>query len=473
MYLRKLHITNFRCFKQYDIQFAPGVTVLFGKNGAGKTTLIHALHKALSFIMYSENIYETVKGKGKKKSQKKVADVKTITNNNPYLHPMGFSKDDFNNHEDKFIEVEAMADFATDLQNVEWKMSVLANNCKLRPSEFKSAFKDFYQWHLATGKMPLLAYISDSFPHREDNKKSQIVAKIRALRNFGYFDWDAEEGCTNEWIERLEDNLSQQVQLLAKGIVNNHLGVPVKAELQKEDEAEFEKYYKESKAIEDCFKTFTAALVFTDNHNIQVSSLALGKVNGNTGKLCIHTTDGREFPFRKLPAGYKRLFNIVLDLAYRSFILSDCTTTDISGVVIIDEIDLHLHPELEKVVLPQLRHTFPSLQFIVSTHSPLVLVGVDTTDKTNSILRMTSTDNSPEPVSDIYGLDYNSGLQDIMGVEASDAELDSLISSAIYLKENGAVEQYNNLYQLLLQKVHNNVQLLNNLIERTSNHSQP
>lgn len=469
MYLRKLHISNFRCFKQYDIQFAPGVTVLFGKNGAGKTTLIHALHKALSFIMYSENIYETVKGKGKKKSHKKVVDVKTITNNNPYLHPTGFSKDDFNNHEDKFIEVEAQADFDPELQNVDWKMSVLANNCKLRPAEFKEAFKAFYNWHQATGNMPLLAYISDSFPHREDSKKSQIVAKIRALRNFGYFDWDAEEGCTNEWIERLETNLSQQIQLLAKGLVNNHLGVPVKAELQKEDEAEFDRYYKESKAIEDCFKTFTDAIVFTDERNIQVSALTLGKVNGNTGKLCIQTSDGREFPFRKLPAGYKRLFNIVLDLAYRSYILSDRTATDIPGLVIIDEIDLHLHPELEKVVLSQLRHTFPSLQFIVSTHSPLVLVGVDTTDNSNRILRMTSTDNSPEPVSDIYGLDYNSGLQDIMGVEASDAELDSLISSALYLRENGAEEQYDNLHNLLLKKVHNNEQLLNTLLERSTN----
>ena len=468
MYLPNLHISNFRCFRQYNIQFASGVTVLFGKNGAGKTTLIHALIKALSFIMYSEKIYETVKEKGKNK--KKIVDVKTITNNNPYLHPTGFSKDDFNNHEDKFIEIEANADFASELQYVNWKMSVIANNCKLRPAEFKDAFHTFYDWYVATGKMPLLAYISDSFPHREDNKKSQIVAKIRALRNFGYFDWDEDEGCTNEWIERLETNLSHQVQLLAKGIIHNDQGIPAKAELQKEDQAEFEKYYKESKAIEDCFKSFTDAIVFSDTHNIRVSALALGKANGNTGKLCVQTPDGREIPFRKLPAGYKRLFNIVLDLAYRSYILSDCTTPSIPGVVIIDEIDLHLHPELEKVSLQQLRHTFPRLQFIVSTHSPLVLVGIDTTDISNRILRMTSTDNDPEPISDIFGFDYNSSLQEIMGVEPSDAELDSLISSALYLKENGTPEQYDNLYQFLLNKLNNNELLLNSLLERSSTH---
>ena len=80
MYLKKLHISNFRCFRNYTIEFAPGVTVLFGKNGSGKSTLIHAIHKALSFLMYSEEIKEKT-GKGKKA---KVIDVTTFRLNNPY-----------------------------------------------------------------------------------------------------------------------------------------------------------------------------------------------------------------------------------------------------------------------------------------------------------------------------------------------------------------------------------------------------
>lgn len=125
MYLKKIHITNFRCFKEYDIEFAPKVTVLFGKNGSGKTTLIHSIHRAMSFMMYSENIYQNIKVKGKIKKQ--ITDVKTIANNNPYLHPKNFAKDDFNNQEDKFIEVAATADFGDCLQDIEWKISVLAN----------------------------------------------------------------------------------------------------------------------------------------------------------------------------------------------------------------------------------------------------------------------------------------------------------------------------------------------------------
>ena len=219
MYLKKLHISNFRCFRDYTIEFAPGVTVLFGKNGSGKSTLIHAIHKALSMLMYTKNDYENVTVRGKRK--KKLVGYKTITRNNPYLHTKGFANDDFNNLEDSFIEIAATADFGPGLTDVDWKMSAKANNSKLRPTEFEDAYLAFYDWQENSGQLPLLAYISDGFPHKEENKKSQVKAKIRALRNFAYFDWDEEEGCTNEWILRLENNLFRQAALLAKGVVKN------------------------------------------------------------------------------------------------------------------------------------------------------------------------------------------------------------------------------------------------------------
>lgn len=450
MYLKEINISNFRCFRRFNIQFAPGVTVLFGKNGSGKTTLIHAIHKAMSFMMYTDKVYESVLVKGKRKN--KCVDVKTITNNNPYLHTKSFAKGDFNNGEDKFIEVGAKADFDDHLCDVEWKMSVLATNCKLRSGEFKDAFRDFYDWQLATGKLPLLAYVSDSFPHREDKKKKNVVSKIRKLRNFGYFDWDEEEGCNNEWIDRLETNLKLQVLLVSKGLVKDNNGNGVSAVLKEEDKAEYNKLYAESSAIESCFQKFTDSRLFAEGKGIQVLHLALGQTVANAGKLCVFTTDGREFAFSKLPAGYRRLFNIVLDLAYRSYILSHGTSTDISGLAIIDEIDLHLHPELEKVVLPQLIKTFTKLQFIVSTHSSLVLTGLSTADGKNKIMRMEAIQETPAPMFDVYGLDASTGLQLIMEVNPNDEELNRWISSAAYMKMNGMNEQYLNLNGLIKSK---------------------
>lgn len=463
MYLKKLHISNFRCFRDYTIEFAPGVTVLFGKNGSGKSTLIHAIHKALSMLMYTKNEYENVTVKGKRK--KRLVGYKTITRNNPYLHTKGFANDDFNNLEDSFIEIASTVDFGPDLMDVNWKMSAKASNSKLRPTEFEDAYLAFYSWQENGGQLPLLAYISDGFPHKEDNKKSQVKAKIRALRNFAYFDWDEEEGCTNEWILRLESNLFRQAALLAKGVVKNEQGFIARAQLQEEDEPEFQELSHEQQCISECFNTFTSNSVFNSENAIKFNTFTLGRTKQNEGKLCIQTTNGKEYDFRKLPAGYKRLFNIVLDLAYRSYILSERSTANNHGLVIIDEIDLHLHPALEQVVLDCLNRTFPSVQFIVSTHSPLVLTGLETEGKPNIILHMTPGDTNPEDTHDIYGIDYNTGIEDIMGVESKNVELDYMVNLCAYMQKRGKQAQAENIMERILNKFAKNRDELKKMIE--------
>lgn len=463
MYLKKLHISNFRCFRDYTIEFAPGVTVLFGKNGSGKSTLIHAIHKALSMLMYTKNEYENVTVKGKRK--KKLVGYKTITRNNPYLHTKGFANDDFNNLEDSFIEIASTVDFGPDLMEVNWKMSAKASNSKLRPTEFEDAYLAFYSWQENGGQLPLLAYISDGFPHKEDNKKSQVKAKIRALRNFAYFDWDEEEGCTNEWILRLESNLFRQAALLAKGVVKNEQGFIARAQLQEEDEPEFQELSHEQQCISECFNTFTSNSVFNSENAIKFNTFTLGRTKQNEGKLCIQTTNGKEYDFRKLPAGYKRLFNIVLDLAYRSYILSERSTTNNHGLVIIDEIDLHLHPALEQVVLQCFQETFPNIQFIVSTHSPLVLTGVETEGKPNVILHMASGDTKPEVTHDIYGIDYNTGIEDVMGVGSKNVELDYMVNLCAYMQKRGKEAQAENIMKRNLDKFAKNRNEVEKMVE--------
>ena len=162
------------------------------------------------------------------------------------------------------------------------------------------------------------------------------------------------------------------------------------------------------------------------------------------------TKDRHPYSFRNLPAGYKRLFSIALDLAYRSFFLGK--DLNIVGVAIIDEIDQHLHPELEQVVLARLMATFPNLQFIVSTHSPLVLTGLKTVDGQNRILKMQSDQTSPTTLFDIYGLDMNSGLQEVMDVNPNDEELNRWISRCAYMISKGYIEQAENLKKSILEK---------------------
>ena len=250
----------------------------------------------------------------------------------------------------------------------------------------------------------------------------------------------------------MEGNLFRQAALLAKGVVKNEQGLIARAQLQEEDEQEFQELSHEQQCISECFNTFTSNSVFDSENAIKFNAFTLGRTKQNEGKLCIQTSKGEEYDFRKLPAGYKRLFNIVLDLAYRSYILSGKSTTNNHGLVIIDEIDLHLHPQLEQVVLDCFKRTFPFVQFIVSTHSPLVLTGIETEGKPNVILNMTSGTTQPGLTHDIYGIDYNTGIEDVMGVEAKNVELDYMVNLCAYMKKRNKIAQAENIMRRILNK---------------------
>ena len=80
--------------------------------------------------------------------------------------------------------------------------------------------------------------------------------------------------------------------------------------------------------------------------------------------------------FNDLAAGYKNILAMIGDMIIR---LRECQTvenfSDLEGIVLIDEIDLHLHPKYQKLFVQKLTELFPKIQFIVSTHSPIPLLG--------------------------------------------------------------------------------------------------
>lgn len=81
--------------------------------------------------------------------------------------------------------------------------------------------------------------------------------------------------------------------------------------------------------------------------------------------------------FSQLSDGIQNVFNMVADLAHRAVRLNPCATPDllknIRGLVLVDEIDMYLHPQWQQQIIHILRDIFPHVQFVISTHSPQVL----------------------------------------------------------------------------------------------------
>ena len=86
------------------------------------------------------------------------------------------------------------------------------------------------------------------------------------------------------------------------------------------------------------------------------------------------TVDGW-FPYTELGYGYQSMLSWVVDLCKRMFERYPESENPLNenAIVLVDEIDLHLHPQWQRDIIPFLSKTFPNVQFIVSTHSPLVL----------------------------------------------------------------------------------------------------
>ena len=91
-------------------------------------------------------------------------------------------------------------------------------------------------------------------------------------------------------------------------------------------------------------------------------------------------TKGKEFKFTELSDGFAAVLDIVVDLILKMQDKNQLIRAyEREGIVLVDEIETHLHLELQKVIMPLLTKIFPNIQFIVTTHSPFVLSSLSNT----------------------------------------------------------------------------------------------
>ena len=141
-------------------------------------------------------------------------------------------------------------------------------------------------------------------------------------------------------------------------------------------------------------------------------------------QLMIELADGQLFSFDNLSDGYRNMLAIVADIAHRAGRLNpqlmDKAATETPGIVLIDEVDLHLHPKWQRRVLNDLRTAFPKVQFIVTTHSPFIIQSL----KPGEVLDLNSEQPlvrdyetaSPAPEKSFSDRSIEDIAEDIMGI---------------------------------------------------------
>jgi predicted ATP-binding protein involved in virulence len=453
------------------MNFAKQVTVLFGKNGSGKSTLIHSIHKALSIFFSTDTAFE-----------------ETISTGNPDLKVSNIAPSDIwynigNREVAQNVSLKCMGSVAQN--NLDWEMTKgSTSRAGLRSTLYKKAFLSFMQVYKESDILPVFSYYSDSYPHVGTNlgkyAKDTLNSGNLLPRNFGYYQWDAETSCTSIWELRflkvwaemlningtieVNTNRKEKLQLeivslktklpessyslVYEGIVNelDLVGdkiISLNAELNKLDQIiDFKKNEKSKLANEiECIKAklidFSKPISYQENENrsFEIKDVSVTSLF-DENRIIFTFWDNREVSFDHLPQGFKRLVSIVFDISYRAFILNGVTVP--SGIVLIDEIDLHLHPTLEQEVLQRFKKTFPGIQFIVTTHSPLVLTNLNQDDD-NKVVKMSFNEGKygNEDMPNLFGVDYSIGVTDIMDTPARNSTVQNLIDSIIRLKMRG------------------------------------
>lgn len=135
----------------------------------------------------------------------------------------------------------------------------------------------------------------------------------------------------------------------------------------------FTKDKEKSEKIGRWFQAFESILkIIFDDKDLEL------KFNDETFQFSICESNRETFDFNTLSRGYAAVLDIINDLIMRMEANSGLRTEfDMQGIVLIDEIETHLHLELQKKILPILTTLFPNIQFIITTHSPFILSSLD------------------------------------------------------------------------------------------------
>jgi predicted ATP-binding protein involved in virulence len=163
--------------------------------------------------------------------------------------------------------------------------------------------------------------------------------------------------------------------------------------------------------------------------------------------------NGKTIRLDQLSDGEKNMIAMIGDIARRLSMANPRMDNPLEGdgIVLIDEIDLHLHPLWQRVIISRLTEIFPNCQFIVSTHSPQVLSHVKA--EHIFILRPIKDNISFEKPTESYGKSTDRQLEDILGVEARPLEIKEELHNLYILIQEKKLSEAKDLMRKLENKI--------------------
>lgn len=364
MRIKHLNIRNFRGYEQKSFDFDERLSVVVGNNTAGKTALLQAVQVALGAFL---------------------ASLKALPNEPAYRH--NFAKDDeyqrydsekkdfFKNNEATRIDVEALYPRTVDGSNneveekpISWWRELRSNkttHSEECAGELMEEVERMERKRETEGDNAIYPIVLSFGANRIDNQyRAASKTKARASKITKGYKSSLRETVdfqsAFDWLYRYE-------QSMKKG-------------------QEFEGTYE---AVLDALSTAIPALtdVMVDSKNSEL-----------TAKVTVRGQEPTYQTYEHMSDGFKSVICIVAETAYRCVQLNGFLGRDAvrrtPGVVLIDELDLYLHPRWQRHLLEDLLKAFPQIQFIVSTHSPFIIQSV----RKQNLITLDGVNDDTDPI---------------------------------------------------------------------------
>lgn len=391
MKLTRIALENYRHFDKFEISFDPKLTVIVARNGQGKTTVLEAIAAALGPFVgaFDEGRAEHIRRTDARYSQ---------VGNGPE------NEQNFPVYIDATM-VEPAISWQRALRSARGRTTTreaapLAQWGHELQNELRNTFET---------RLPVIRYYSSKRLWVSHND-TQTRATLTESRTAGY------EDCLS--------SLSSFVQL------QRWMKQATLADIQQHTQAGYERANLRSRlqGIADAVGTVMESEDWRGFHySLVFEELAM-----------VHPQHGA-LPISLLSDGMRAMITLAADLALRcvrlNAYLMERAPLESTGIVLIDEVDLHLHPAWQQKVMQSLRRAFPGLQFIVSSHSPQVL---STVRQENVRVVFKDADDrwqAQPPSQEISGLESAFALNEVMGVnpipDVQDAQLVADYTAAI------------------------------------------
>lgn len=333
MILRKLKLKDFRRFEDIEIDFHPELTVIAARNGQGKTTILEAIATALGPFVGSFDM-------GKSKHIERT-DARYVRLGNSFENEQRFP---------------VIIDAALDIPNIKWQRALNGPKSRTTTKEaiplanWGKELQESLRSKVETA-LPLISYYPAGRLWINHNNSSR-KAVVSASRTMGY------EDCLSS-----ASNFMQMQEWMFKATL---------ALMQQQEMPGYE---------HSDLKPRIAGIQNAVNLVLETEGWSNFHYSLSFEELAMSHPDHGLLPISLLSDGVRAMISLTADMAFRCARLNgqfhDHASLLTEGIVLIDEVDLHLHPAWQQQVLAALRRAFPKIQFIVSTHSPQVLTTVN------------------------------------------------------------------------------------------------